>query len=88
LVFHLSCAVILAKMQRHGWLRGQLVKLYILAYLVYRFVSEFIRPEPKWWLDLSVYQWTALVLVPVFVVLWLRDRPKVLAVQSTASAKA
>jgi phosphatidylglycerol:prolipoprotein diacylglycerol transferase len=80
-VFHLSCAVVVAWMQRRGLLRGQLVKLYILAYLAYRFASEFIRPEPKGWFDLSVYQWAALALVPVFVVLWWRDRPTPLAAQ-------
>ena len=31
---------------RRGLLRGQLIKLYIIAYLIYRFLTEFIRPEP------------------------------------------
>ena len=52
---------------------AQLVKLYILAYLAYRFGSEFLRPEPHWLGGLTVYQWTALALAPIFIVLWLRD---------------
>ena len=58
---------------RQRLLTGQLIKLYILAYLGYRFLSELIRPEPQLWLGLSVYQWAALVLAPVFIMLWARD---------------
>ena len=43
-------------------------------YLAYRFATEFIRPEPKLWLELSVYQWAALAFASVFVLLWVRDR--------------
>jgi phosphatidylglycerol:prolipoprotein diacylglycerol transferase len=72
--FHISCAVILARLQARGHFRGQLIKFYILAYMVYRFATEYIRPEPKLWLELSVYQWAALLFAPVFAFLWLRDR--------------
>ena len=71
--FHLACAVILIRLQAAGQFRGQLIKLYIIAYLAYRFATEFIRPEQKLWLDLSVYQWAALLFIPVFAWLWLRD---------------
>ncbi len=72
-VFHLLAAVVLARLQADGLLRGQLIKLYILSYLVYRFATEFIRPEVRLWQGLTGYQWAALALVPVFVGLWLRD---------------
>jgi phosphatidylglycerol:prolipoprotein diacylglycerol transferase len=74
--FHFSCAVILALLLGRGLFRGQLVKLYILTYLAYRFATEFIRPEPKLWLGLSVYQWAILMIAPIFGLLLLRDRPK------------
>src|SRR5437868_6402128 len=45
-LFHLSMAGLLFAFQQHGMFRGQLIKLYILVYLAYRFLSEFIRPEP------------------------------------------
>jgi phosphatidylglycerol:prolipoprotein diacylglycerol transferase len=71
--FHLAAAVILYVLWRRGLLRGQLIKLYIIAYLVYRFFSEFIRPEPEIWLGLTAYQWAALALIPLFAWLWRRD---------------
>jgi len=71
--FHLAMAGMLFALQREGQLRGQLIKLYILCYLAYRFLSEFIRPEARWFGGLTAYQWGALALVPVFVWLWWRD---------------
>jgi phosphatidylglycerol:prolipoprotein diacylglycerol transferase len=72
--FHLSAAGILAWLQYRGAFRGQLIKLYILAYLIYRFFTEVLRPEPVVALGLTVYQWGALGLIPVFVFLWVRDQ--------------
>ena len=60
-------------MQRRGLFRGQLIKLYILAYLAYRFATEFLRPEPVLALGLTGYQWACLVLAPVFLGLWVKD---------------
>jgi len=71
--FHLTAAVVLAILLSKGRFRGQLIKLYIIVYLAYRFASEFIRPEPRLWLALTGYQWAALALVPVFGLLWWRD---------------
>src|SRR6478672_11509801 len=45
--FHLSMAAVLFALQRRGLFRGQLIKLYILSYLIYRFVTEIIRPEAR-----------------------------------------
>jgi prolipoprotein diacylglyceryltransferase len=61
-------------MERHDLCRGQRIKLYIMSYLVYRFATEFIRPEPHLWLSLTGYQWACLTWLPVFALLWLRDR--------------
>jgi phosphatidylglycerol:prolipoprotein diacylglycerol transferase len=72
-VFHLAAAVVLYQLRKRGLLRGQLIKLYILAYLAYRFATEFIRPEARLWAGLTGYQWAALVLAPIFVALWWRD---------------
>jgi phosphatidylglycerol:prolipoprotein diacylglycerol transferase len=71
--FHLCSAAVLWQLQQRGVFRGQLIKLYILAYLVYRFATEFIRPEAKLWGGLTGYQWACLALAPVFVGLWARD---------------
>jgi phosphatidylglycerol:prolipoprotein diacylglycerol transferase len=71
--FHITMAFVLAALRRRGLFPGQLVKLYILTYLGYRFLTEFIRPEPRLAGGLTVYQYGALVLAPVFAFLWWRD---------------
>jgi phosphatidylglycerol---prolipoprotein diacylglyceryl transferase len=71
--FHLSAAVVLWWLRSRGLFRGQLIKLYIISYLVYRFATELIRPETRLWAGLTCYQWVALVLLPLFAGLWLRD---------------
>jgi len=71
--FHLTAAVVLAVLHRRGLFRGQLIKLYIIAYLLFRFATEFIRPEARLWAHLTGYQWAALVLTVLFTWLWYRD---------------
>jgi phosphatidylglycerol:prolipoprotein diacylglycerol transferase len=72
-VFHAVMAGCLFHWQSRGEFRGQLIKLYILSYLAFRFVTEFIRPEMPLWLGLTGYQWSVMVLVPLFLYLWHRD---------------
>ena len=72
-LFHVCAALILLMLLRKGLFRGQLFKLYLLAYFVFRFLTEFLRPEPRLWLDLTGYQWAALALIPVFASLWWND---------------
>ncbi len=72
--FHLSAALALTRLRRLGLFRGQLIKFYILSYLAYRFLTEFIRPEPLLALGLTGYQWACLALWPIFVMLWAHDR--------------
>lgn len=71
--FHAMLAIILAVFQRKGMFRGQLIKLYIISYLIYRFATEFLRPEAVLAASLTGYQWACLVLIPVFVMLWMKD---------------
>lgn len=71
--FHLTAAASLFWLQRRGMFRGQLIKLYILSYLVYRFFTEMIRPEARLSGGLTGYQWAALVLIALFAWLWRRD---------------
>jgi len=72
-IFHLSAAAALAWLKRRGMFRQQLFKLYIISYLVYRFATEFIRPEPRLVGPLTGYQIAALLLMPVFAALWFYD---------------
>lgn len=71
--FHLAAAGALWQLEREGRFRGQLIKVYMLSYLAYRFATEFIRPEAQLWGGLTGYQWACLALAPVFVGLWMRD---------------
>jgi phosphatidylglycerol:prolipoprotein diacylglycerol transferase len=74
-IFHLSAAVALVLLERRNLFPSQRFKLYLLAYMIYRILSEFIRPEIRLVGGLTGYQWTALALIPVIVWLWHRDRP-------------
>jgi phosphatidylglycerol:prolipoprotein diacylglycerol transferase len=71
--FHLSMAAVLFALQRRGLFRGQLIKLYILSYLAYRFFTEMIRPEARLAGGLTGYQWASLVLAALFAWLWMKD---------------
>ncbi len=71
--FHFSCAIGLAYCLRRGLFRGQLIKLYIISYAVYRFASEFIRPEARQWQGLTGYQLASVVIAMLFAWLWWRD---------------
>ncbi|MFI5346577.1 MAG: prolipoprotein diacylglyceryl transferase [Elusimicrobiota bacterium] len=71
--FHGGMALLLSKLRAEGRYPRQLMKLYILSYLVYRFLTEFIRPEPRMLEGLTGYQLLALAMIPLFVYLWKRD---------------
>lgn len=72
-IFHASMAALLIWFREHQIWRGQLAKFYILTYLGYRLLSEFIRPEPRFIGGLTAYQWFSLALIPLFAFLWWRD---------------
>ena len=73
MIFHLSLAAFLYWALARGLWKGQLFKLYVMAYLLYRFLTEFIRPEPRLLGSWTAYQGACLLLLPVFGYLWLRD---------------
>lgn len=74
--FHLIAALILASLQRRGLFRSQLIKLYFIAYFCYRLLSETIRPEARIIGGFTAYQWSTLILIPIFGWLWYRDGSK------------
>jgi phosphatidylglycerol:prolipoprotein diacylglycerol transferase len=71
--FHFGFAMVLAWCYRRGFFPGQLIKLYIIGYALYRFASEFIRPEARQWYGLTGYQLASALLVVLFGWLWWRD---------------
>src|SRR6516165_1887513 len=82
-VFHLSMALLLWQLLRRDALRFQRLKLYLIAYGAYRFLTEFIRPEPAWWLGLTYYQWVSLLLIGGLAIQWFFDRRLALGVLGT-----
>jgi phosphatidylglycerol---prolipoprotein diacylglyceryl transferase len=56
-----------------SWLEGNLIKLYLVCYLAYRFFTEFIRPESRLIAGLTGYQLGSIVLLIVFAGIWYYD---------------
>jgi phosphatidylglycerol:prolipoprotein diacylglycerol transferase len=71
--FHLGFAIILAHITRWGILRDQRLKLYLIAYCVYRFVTEWIRPEPAGLVGLTTYQIVVTIFAMVLIGQWIWD---------------
>lgn len=69
--FHLAACTVLTAARSRGLWRGQLASLYLLAYLAFRFASEFIRAETPIFGPWTSYQAACLLLLPVFGGLWL-----------------
>lgn len=72
-LFHFSMAIVLLILLLSGRLRGHHLQLYLICYGVYRFLTEFIRPEPIWLLGLTFYQWAALALAVAMVLQWVME---------------
>jgi phosphatidylglycerol:prolipoprotein diacylglycerol transferase len=73
-IFHFTMAIVLWQLVQRDLLARQRLKLYLIAYGVYRFATEYIRPEPAWWLGLTFYQWAAAALAVGLAVQWWIDR--------------
>lgn len=88
LLFHLTAAGLLWQFERRGTFPRQRLKLYLAAYCVFRFCTEFLRPEVPLWGGLTGYQWTALAMLPVLALLWWQDRDAVAAPSQIANLSA
>jgi phosphatidylglycerol---prolipoprotein diacylglyceryl transferase len=62
-LFHLTMAGVLLWLMAHDRLRTHRLQLYLIAYGVFRFLTEYLRPEPAWFGGLTFYQWVAVVLI-------------------------
>ncbi len=71
--FHALAAIALSIAGRRGAFPRQRIKLYFMSYFAYRFVSEWLRPEPRVALGLTFYQWASLGLFAVFAALYALD---------------
>ncbi|MBU6387234.1 MAG: prolipoprotein diacylglyceryl transferase [Planctomycetes bacterium] len=61
-LFHLLGLVVLWRIEQQNRFTGQRLKLYLLGYLVFRFLTETIRPEPVLYANLTAYQFACIGL--------------------------
>jgi prolipoprotein diacylglyceryltransferase len=73
-LFHIAMAAVLWQLASRGLLRRQRLKLYLIAYCVFRFATEFIRPEPRVFAGLTTYQWGAVTIAAALAIQWQFDR--------------
>ena len=73
LAFHSAAATTLLVMDRKRWLIGNQLKAYLIAYMIYRFLSEWLRPESPVLLNLTVYQLVSVLIAAILMMLWVRD---------------
>jgi phosphatidylglycerol:prolipoprotein diacylglycerol transferase len=68
--FHLTAAFVLAWLTARGLLPTRRLAAYLIAYAAFRFLTEWVRPEPVWLLGLTFYQWAALALAAGLAAQW------------------
>ena len=73
LAFHSVAAATLLVMDRERWLVGNQLKAYLIAYMIYRFLSEWLRPESTVLLNLTVFQLVSVLIAAILMLLWVRD---------------
>jgi phosphatidylglycerol:prolipoprotein diacylglycerol transferase len=66
IAFHAAMVGVLGWLRPRVPVRGELLKIYLLAYAVFRFLVEFVRGNPEAWLGLSYSQ---LFLIPTTLLL-------------------
>lgn len=70
-VFHLGMAAVLWQLVRADLLVENRLKLYLIAYCAYRFLTEMIRPEPAAYLGLTFYQAIVVLFALALAAQWL-----------------
>lgn len=69
LIFHLGFALLAAAAIDRGIGKTLWMMIYLIAYAVFRFTTEWFRDEPVSWLGLTFYQWSSLLIALVFACL-------------------
>ncbi len=72
-IFHLTAAALFLWLGSRDLFSGNRVKLYLIGYAVYRFFTEWLRPEARIYAGVTGYQLGSLVIIALFVWLWIRD---------------
>jgi prolipoprotein diacylglyceryltransferase len=68
IAFHLAAFGALLALRGRIEAPGELLKVYLLGYAVFRFGVEFVRGNEAVWLGLSRSQWFLLAVAPLLVI--------------------
>ncbi len=71
--FHFLCVLVFLWCYQRGWFPGQLAKIYLITYALFRFATEWLRPELPIYAGLTGYQVASLVMAGLFSWLLWRD---------------
>jgi phosphatidylglycerol---prolipoprotein diacylglyceryl transferase len=74
-VFLLGLALVLARLWWRPYLRGDVFKLFMVAYFALRLAIDFLKPDVRVWLGLSSIQWACLAMLIYYradIVRWAR----------------
>ncbi|HLX70370.1 MAG TPA: prolipoprotein diacylglyceryl transferase family protein [Verrucomicrobiae bacterium] len=63
IIFQVAIGIFFIIAVKRRWLFGRLFSFYLVAYGIFRFLTEFIRETPKWYGGLSGYQLLSLVMI-------------------------
>lgn len=69
-IFHLVMGIVLIMITWRGGLPDQRLKLYLITYCAYRFLTEWIRPEPAGTGGLTFYQWVVALFALALIAQW------------------
>lgn len=70
-LFHLTAAALAVAAIRRRWLVGNRMPLYIAGYAGFRFLTEYIRPEPVAFGGLTFYQISAVGIAAAMMVIFI-----------------
>jgi prolipoprotein diacylglyceryltransferase len=65
IILQLSIGILFVLMVKRGLLFGRLFAFYLVAYGLFRFLTEFIRETPKFFGGISGYQILSLMMISV-----------------------
>lgn len=71
--FHFVLAIVLLWITYRDALRLQRLKFYLIAYCLFRFATEYLRPEPAWLLGFTFFQWAVSVFAVALALQWYHD---------------
>jgi len=75
IAFHFAMAALLLRLRSRGVLRGELFKLYCLAYAPFRFLVEMVRGNPAVWHGLTRSQLFLIPAIPLLALAFFARRP-------------